>query len=81
MEENEVKVLHLAGHPAWPGLVDRADYEISSDLVAPRQETLEQVINRMQAQGGTLTATVTVTRAATGKTETHTLVMTPAKEQ
>ena len=42
--------------------------------------TLEQALNRMQAQGGTLTATVTVTRAATGTTETHTLMMTPVKE-
>ena len=42
--------------------------------------TIEQALSRMQAQGGTLTATVTVTRADTGKTETHTLVMTPVKE-
>ena len=39
--------------------------------------TVDQAINRMQAEGGTLTAVVQVTRAATGKTEEHTLVMTP----
>lgn len=38
---------------------------------------MQQAINRMQAEGGTLTATAQVTRAATGKTEEHVLVMTP----
>lgn len=38
---------------------------------------LDQAINRMQAEGGTLTAAVQVKRAATGETEEHVLVMTP----
>lgn len=53
--------------------------EVKSEPAA-QPVTIHEALSRMQAHGGTLTATVTVTRAATGKTETHTLVMTPVKE-
>lgn len=45
-----------------------------------KQTPLEEAVSRMQSQGGTLTAKVSVTRKDSGKVEDYTLVMTPAKE-
>lgn len=42
--------------------------------------TLSDAIGHMKAQGGTLSATVTVTRKETGATETHQLIFTPTKD-
>jgi hypothetical protein len=37
--------------------------------------------NTLQSAPGTLRAVIHVTRAATGKTETHELVLTPVEQQ
>lgn len=43
--------------------------------VKPEQVTLEQAAAMLQAQGGTLTAQISITRKATGKVEHYTLTM------
>lgn len=45
------------------------------------EHDLASALAQMQAQGGTLTAEITVTRAGTGAVEKHTLVLTQSKEQ
>jgi hypothetical protein len=37
--------------------------------------------NAMQSGPGTLRAVIQITRAATGKTETHELILTPVQDQ
>ncbi len=44
-------------------------------------DKLAQAVSNMQSQGGTLTAEITITRAATGAVEHHTLTFTPLPEE
>ena len=45
------------------------------DSLPIAQADFDGIVNRMQAQGGTLTAQVQVTRKGTGKVENYTLIL------
>lgn len=49
-------------------------------IPAAQKVTPEQGVAMLAAQGGTLTAAITITRAGTGKVEHYKLGLTPADE-